>query len=115
MPFLKPMLPRSGASNCSFSAIGVQMSAITLTCDSSPVDAVLAELDSLVHSLDGIVEFRDSGINLGEFPDEAIRLESDHLPTTTGELVVRLYPTDLLLGFLSTCRTRNAEFLGVEH
>jgi hypothetical protein len=95
--------------------IGGVMSAITLKCDSSAVDSVLDELDSLVHSLDGCVKFRNSGINLSDLPDESVRLESNNLPTDTGELVVRLYPTDLLLCFLAACRARNSEFVCVEH
>ena len=91
------------------------MSDVSIKCNTSTMDVLMLELNSLVESLDSCGQFIDSVVNLPEFPEQAFRLEVDNLATATGELVVCFYPTDLLLGFLATCRARYAEFVGVKH
>lgn len=74
---------------------------VSVQADLSPIVALLSSPP------DFLLQAINRGLDLGEFISEAFRLETDDLTATTGELVVRAYPTDWLRGFLAAGRTGN--------
>ena len=78
------------------------MQKLKITCDAAPFTSFTKLLERCFE-LGGCL---GSGVDL---PDELIRVESDDVAVNTGELVVRLYPSDSLLRFLGTLRTRNLD------
>ena len=70
----------------------------------------LADISALpLEIVDGLVEFTQS-------PEKFVTIKTDSsAASATDECVVRLYPTDRLLGLVFASRTRNLNLCIVEH
>jgi len=71
------------------------MTTITIKCDASPLILFTELLDSALQS-------RERLFNLSDLDFELARIEHDISCANTGELLVRLYPSDSLLRFAAT-------------
>ena len=80
---------------------------LTVVCDAAPL-MLFTEL------LETALKVRQRPVSLGNLPFELARVENDVSPACTGELRVRLYPSDAFLRFASTLRARNFELSAVE-
>lgn len=73
-------------------------------------------LSALSDAAERFSQFRDGVIDLLEAGEQLFLLHADGAAaTTTGEIVVRLDPSDGLLGLVSTFRTRQPQCLLFEH
>jgi len=78
---------------------------LTLRCDAS---AICSALPALADVADGSAEACERILGLLDFPEELVAVELDSLPASAGEVVVRFYPSDRLLGLLSAGGAGNA-------
>ena len=74
---------------------GLGMAAITVNCDASP-------LMLFTKIFEAALQGRERFLDLGDFSFELARIESDFCAAGTGELLVRLYPSDAFLRFAAT-------------
>jgi hypothetical protein len=72
--------------------------ALRIVIDDTPL---IGALSSLAEIANRSLEVRDRLLDLFESGDQLFRIESDDLSTCAGELLVRLYPSDLLASFPS--------------
>ena len=77
---------------------------IRINCDTRPL---LAYVELLEKSFGGLLKTLD-------LPPELVRVESDTSTAATGELMVRLYPSDALLSFAAALGARDANCRAVE-
>jgi len=71
------------------------MTTLSIKCDASPL-ILFTEL------LNGALQRRARFFNLGDLGFELARVEHDVSSAKTGELLVRLYPSDSFLRFATT-------------
>jgi hypothetical protein len=81
---------------------------LSLIADAGPLLAFLA------HFSDRVLKALDGGIALGDLGLELVSLESDYSPAPAGELTVRIYPSDRLLGLAATVAARNIDPCAIE-
>jgi hypothetical protein len=73
-------------------------------------------LASLADAAQVFLEFRDALLCFLDSGEEFIRLDSDACTASvTGELIVRLQPSDALLGLMTTFRARYRDLFAFEH
>jgi hypothetical protein len=78
-----------------------------IICDAQP-------LISFAKVLERFLEFRKGTLCLGDLGFEVARVDSDVGSTGTGEVVVRLYPSDALFRFAGAVLAGDFDFCGVE-
>lgn len=79
--------------------------AVTIRADAGPLVAALSALAELA---DRLPEVRDGLLGPADFAKELVTLKPDALSAGAGEIVVRLEPSDRLLGLLSAGGAGNA-------
>ena len=86
-----------------------ETSALTISADASAVTALLEHLAEVplevLHGSPGVVEALE----------QPCRIEIDDSAAAAGHLLVRLQPTDALLGLVATLRARHRNFEILEH
>jgi hypothetical protein len=83
---------------------------ITLRADASPLMACLAQAEALLAQPELLPEIREDLVGLFQTPEQAFTLQVDRLAAAAAdELVVRLDPSDRLLGLMLAGGARNAQ------
>lgn len=69
---------------------------------------------SYLKIFEGLLKIGNRRFDLVNLPDELVRIETDLSSTGAGEILVTFYPSDALLGFVSTIFTGDFEFFAIK-
>ncbi|MBX4906182.1 hypothetical protein HJA82_02120 [Rhizobium bangladeshense] len=86
---------------------------VKLTVDAAAVNAVLFDLNA---SLESRLEIREALIHFLDSGEQFFRIDSDVFPASdAGEFIVRLHPSDALLGLMAAARAGDTDLRIFEH
>jgi len=83
------------------------MQNIKIMCDAQPFTSFFKVLQRFLQVSPNALDFSDFG-------SELVRIEHDASAANTGELLVRLYPSDALLCFAGAVFARDCNFLIID-